>query len=42
MLWGSSPVNVALQQCRAFAQVADLGQMARAELLRSSKDRCSR
>ena len=33
MLWGAAPVDVALQQCRAFAQATDIGQMARAELL---------
>ena len=33
MLWGATPVDMALPQCRAFAQASDLGQMARAELL---------
>lgn len=33
MLWGATPVDVALQECRAFAQATDIGQMARAELL---------
>ena len=33
MLWGATPVGVALQQCRAFAQATDIGHMARAELL---------
>jgi class 3 adenylate cyclase/predicted ATPase len=33
MLWGATPVDVALAQSRAFAQATDLGQMARAELL---------
>ena len=33
MLWGATPVEMALQQCRAFAQATDIGHMARAELL---------
>ncbi len=33
MLWGPTPVDVSLKECRAFAQATDIGHMARAELL---------